>query len=288
MNGKLLISLCAALLVLTACRNTANGNSSGKSQSAGIENGHAYVDLGLSVRWATCNVGAKTPEEYGDRFAWAETSVKSNYDWTSLKYCHSDINLSLSKYIAEPMKKVALQDGYRLRSLDSPEIPLSTSTSVFPFSLVATGAPITDSLLYFEDIVAYAVAANAFQADGKTVLEASDDAASVNWGGSWHMPTRDEWLELFEKCTWNWTAVNGVSGHVVTSKTNGNSIFLPATGLHYGQELQYDGTQGYYWCSSLEPENPWQACSVFSNRSAANMGSCNRNIGLSVRPVCAR
>ncbi len=44
-------------------------------------NGHEYVDLGLSVKWATCNVGANSPEEYGDYFAWGETSTKETYDY---------------------------------------------------------------------------------------------------------------------------------------------------------------------------------------------------------------
>lgn len=262
MNGRLFISLCVASLILSGCRNTFNGNRADKSQTSCIENGHTYVDLGLSVRWATCNVGAETPDDYGNHFAWAETSAKSSYDWANLKYCHSDMNLSLSKYITEPIEKAALPEGYDLSKTDSP--------------------------IYFEDLIALAVAKNSFPSDGKKELEASDDAASVNWGGSWRMPTRDEWLELFEKCTWNWTTSNGVCGHVVTSKINGNSIFLPATGLRYGQDILYEGTQGYYWCSSLESENPWQACSVYSNRSAANMGICDRYIGLSVRPVCAQ
>ncbi|MBQ0156683.1 MAG: hypothetical protein KBT22_08950, partial [Bacteroidales bacterium] len=38
--------------------------------------GHDYVDLGLSVKWATCNIGASKPEEYGDYFAWGETEPK--------------------------------------------------------------------------------------------------------------------------------------------------------------------------------------------------------------------
>lgn len=45
------------------------------------------VDLGLSVKWASCNVGATKPEEYGDYFAWGETSPKTNYDWSTYKYC---------------------------------------------------------------------------------------------------------------------------------------------------------------------------------------------------------
>lgn len=40
---------------------------------------HEYVDLGLSVLWATCNIGAATPEEYGNYFAWGETATKDSY-----------------------------------------------------------------------------------------------------------------------------------------------------------------------------------------------------------------
>ena len=53
-----------------------------------FENGHGYVDLGLSVKWADCNVGANRPEEYGDYFAWGETQPKSNYDWSTYKWCN--------------------------------------------------------------------------------------------------------------------------------------------------------------------------------------------------------
>ena len=49
--------------------------------------GHEYVDLGLSVKWATCNVGAQKPEEYGDYYAWGETETKSDYSWKTYKYC---------------------------------------------------------------------------------------------------------------------------------------------------------------------------------------------------------
>ena len=56
--------------------------------ATGSENGYEYVDLGLSVKWATCNVGASSPEEYGDYFAWGETQPKSNYDWSTYKWCN--------------------------------------------------------------------------------------------------------------------------------------------------------------------------------------------------------
>ncbi len=62
-------------------------------------NGHAYVDLGLpsGTLWATCNIGATKPEEYGDYFAWGETSTKDTYDWTTYKYSKGDED-ELTKY----------------------------------------------------------------------------------------------------------------------------------------------------------------------------------------------
>ena len=60
-------------------------------------NGHEYVDLGLSVKWATCNVGATKPEEYGDYFAWGETEPKEYYDWSTYKWCNGSSS-TLTKY----------------------------------------------------------------------------------------------------------------------------------------------------------------------------------------------
>ena len=65
--------------------------------SGNSSNGHVYVDLGLSVKWATCNVGANAPEEYGDYFAWGETQPKDYYDWSTYKWCNGSYN-NLTKY----------------------------------------------------------------------------------------------------------------------------------------------------------------------------------------------
>lgn len=59
--------------------------------------GHECVDLGLSVKWATYNVGANSPEEYGDYYAWGETSTKSEYSWETYKWCRGSAT-SLTKY----------------------------------------------------------------------------------------------------------------------------------------------------------------------------------------------
>lgn len=65
--------------VLTSCNKEDFG--SGSQKASGKENGHAYVDLGLpsGTLWATCNVGASSPEGFGDYYAWGETESKSNY-----------------------------------------------------------------------------------------------------------------------------------------------------------------------------------------------------------------
>ena len=64
------------------------------------EDVHEYVDLGLSVKWATCNVGASKSEEYGDYFAWGETTPKSTYDSSTYKWCRGSIK-TLTKYNTE-------------------------------------------------------------------------------------------------------------------------------------------------------------------------------------------
>ena len=65
-------------------------------------NGHEYVDLGLpsGTKWATCNVGANSPEEYGGYYAWGETEEKSNYDWSTYKWCNGSEN-TMTKYCAD-------------------------------------------------------------------------------------------------------------------------------------------------------------------------------------------
>ena len=57
-----------------------------------------FVDLGLSVKWATYNVGATCPEEYGDYFAWGETTPKEVYDWSTYKWCSNDVWYGITKY----------------------------------------------------------------------------------------------------------------------------------------------------------------------------------------------
>ena len=85
--------------------------------------------------------------------------------------------------------------------------------------------------------------------DGKTVLDPEDDAAYVNWGSKWCMPTLEQFQELLSKCDWQWTERNGVNGQLVTGP-NGKSIFFPAAGGRTNRPYN-DGKHGYYWSRTL-------------------------------------
>ena len=93
--------------------------------------------------------------------------------------------------------------------------------------------------------------------DCKVVLETTDDAAYINWGSKCRMPTKAEFEELYDSdnCTWTWfrmTSSSGaIYGHQITSKKNGNSIFLPASGFRIWDERMSHGEAGNYWSCTL-------------------------------------
>ncbi len=147
---------------------------------------NVYVDLGLSVKWATCNVGADKPEGYGDLYAWGEVGTKDEYTWENYRFGVGE------------------------------ELPFKRKLSKYN----------TDR--------------NRGVVDNKTTLDLVDDVANVRWGGSWRMPTLEEWTELRQNCTWTVDSINGVKGLRATSNKPGytdRSIFLP---------------EADYWSSSLE------------------------------------
>ena len=156
------------------------------------------VDLGLpsGTFWADRNVGADTPEAYGDYFAWGEVASKENYTWSSYKWCNGSYN-SQTKYC--------------------------THSS---FGII----------------------------DNKTVLDLEDDAAYVNMGDKWRLPTKSEYQELLDNCTLQWITQNGVSGCKVIGPNN-NSIFLPASGYCERNTPTNRGSYGYYWVATLSDVN---------------------------------
>ena len=87
---------------------------------------------------------------------------------------------------------------------------------------------------------------------GNNISGTRYDVAHVKWGGSWRMPTEKEIRELVDNCFWKWTTYNGVAGQLVTGP-NGNSIFLPATGVWDETLLDMVGEVAYYLTSAYTP-----------------------------------
>ena len=192
---------------------------------------HEWVDLGLpsGTLWATCNVGASAPEEYGDYFAWGETEPKDYYDWSTYKWCNGT---------SSTMTKYCTNSGYGY---------------------------------------------NGF-VDNKTELDPEDDAAYVNWGPSWRMPTTEQQRELYENCSSVWTTQNGVNGRLFTG-SNGNTLFLPAAGDRWYESLYYVGSDGYYWSRTLYSSLRGSAYTLDFNSGSVGWYGDDRRAGVPVRAV---
>ena len=191
------------------------------------------VDLGLSVKWAACNVGASSPQGYGGYYAWGETAEKSNYSWENYKW-------------SEPKYD-------RWGNVDS-----------------------------YDWITKYCTDEYYGYVDNKTTLALTDDVARVKLGGSWRIPTKSEFEELIDKCTWVQISYNDVDGRLITGP-NGNSIFLPAAGYREYTSFNDRGSYGYYcghyWSATLEDND---AAFILSDDDG-NWSS--RYCGCTVRPV---
>ena len=189
---------------------------------------HEYVDLGLpsGTLWATCNVGATSPEDLGDYFAWGETAPKQIYDMENYKWYNS---------ASDKLTKYCTDDKYGTVDL-------------------------------------------------KTELLPEDDAAYVNWGPVWRMPTLEQQQELIERCTWQLVERNGVYGRLVTGP-NGNTLFLPAADYRDDNSHNNARSIGAYWSRTLDSGYPsglyfrnfdWESVYLFSHI---------RSQGFTVRPV---
>ena len=293
-----------------------------ESKGTGTANGHEWVDLGLpsGTKWATTNVGASTPEGYGNYYAWGETQPKAtytldNYKWydseteTYTKYPKAKRNVVLPE--AEQGRKsltfnVTVPYGthvcyiagspswehLKMQKVDDTHFTLTTyeldglaykycagDTWTFVEKL-ADGALPADREYAESDVV---VAWNAIQDSEITILELEDDAANANWGGDWHIPSKEEMEELIDNCTWTWTAQDGANGYKVTSKTNGNSIFLPAAGYASLQNIPNQGTYGGYYSNQVQSSEFANGLFFFEDRIVMDVAS--RRLGYSIRPV---
>ena len=195
-------------------------------------NGHDYVDLGLpsGTLWATTNVGAKSPEEYGLFFQWGDTvgysgiTTDKNFSWSDYKY------------------SAGSKDG-----------------SEFSKYSGSTAADMT--------------------------LDLSDDAAHVNMGGDWHMPSSTQINELINNTTHTVETIGTVKGmRYISKKDTSKSIFLPFAGFCYDGGLNYVGNNGNCWSSSRYNVNNGYIlrCVYNGNTGLYSNGRCD---GFSVRGV---
>lgn len=120
--------------------------------------------------------------------------------------------------------------------------------------------------------------------DNLITLELSDDAASVNMGGSWRMPSNEEYEELINNTTNTWTTINGVNGILFTSRTNGNTLFFPASGGCDSGYVGSIGSYGRYWSSSLGSQ-AYSAYFFRFNLQSVDTGYDVRTFGCAVRGI---
>ena len=190
------------------------------------------VDLGLSSKWSTCNLGASSPEEYGDYYAWGELEPKSSYDINNYKW--------FSKNLSNRYGMVG--DSARL-----------------------------DKNIY-------------------TQLVVEDDVTHLMLGSTWRMPSIEDIRELYEKCDWIWTKMNGINGCKITSMVKGyedSSMFLPAAGCICKSIKMNFGSMGYYWSSAIYKDNSKNAIiTTFDCRRRYKHIPHPRYYGLPIRPVC--
>ena len=225
-----LLALCAAIVFSSCKKNDPDPEPNPYDKYA--------VDLGLSVKWASVNVGATSEKDFGNYYAWGETVDKPDgtyYSW----------------------------DTYGV------------------FAGIGTDDESRDAAI-----------ADLFDED--LHLKSKYDVAHVQWGGSWRMPTNEEFTELSEKCTWEmvpadhdtWSADNP-GGWKVTGP-NGNSIFIPAAGQRTNLILDKNkGMQAIFWTANLEPDSENIYADIYIR--ATNYPAVGYQvvcIGNSVRPVC--
>ena len=98
------------------------------------------------------------------------------------------------------------------------------------------------------------------------------------------MPTKEDFKELCDNCTSEWTTRNGMKGRLFTSKTNGNSIFFPAAGYYNGTSLRNRGTSGYYWSASRNGSS-YAYYLYFDSGGVYPQYNNSRGLGFSVRAV---
>ena len=125
--------------------------------------------------------------------------------------------------------------------------------------------------------------------DGKTELEASDDAVHANWGGNWYMPTKAEFESLTANTTNEWVTDyngSGINGRLFTSKADSSvKLFFPASGYKTGTSTEDVGSYGGVWSSSLNSNDIRRAWELNFDSGYVYMGDADRYNGFTCRGV---
>lgn len=189
------------------------GGCASDDANTGVTSGHEWVDLGLPSgnKWATCNIGASSPEEFGEYFSWGVASPikKNKVSWDDYELCDGD---------RESCKDI-----------------------------------------------------------GDNISGTKYDTATASWGSRWRMPTDKDWKELYLECKEEITEINGVTGALFVGKSNGNSIFLPATARIDVGPVRTRGVCGFYWASTHDYSNEAYWAYVFNFFSTRRGCSCSYN-----------
>ena len=215
-------------------------------------NGHEYVDLGLPSRtlWATMNVGATASTDAGLYFAWGE-----NIGYAADQVGEGPGMKNFDSYVYDEF----MGTGYKYGMYNAGEEPDHGMTK-------------------------YNIT------DGKSVLDAEDDAASVYLGGDWHLPRIGQISELIANTTNSWVTDyngSGVNGTLYTSNTNGNTLFVPAFGHAYEGSVRGIGVNGSLWSNTVSDTNGVENAKnlLGDSNGSTDRGTNFRFAGLQARGV---
>ena len=216
------------------------------------------VDLGLpsGIKWATCNVGATNPWNYGNYYAWGETETESDYSWDNYKYCNGS-GKKLNKYCSDA------NFGYDSFTDDLTTLESSDDVATAVFGADYSMPTTTDwdelsSQCYWVWITNY----NEHNVSGYIVYGAKSDG--------------DKGVKVYS------------SGTLSPSYSLSDAhIFLPAAHCRGNSDLHSAGNEGYYWSSLLDESYPNCAryCEFGRNYVGRTSDYYRRCFGCSVRPV---
>ena len=260
--------VCAGAGARKLTGNDAITKNSLYSVALPVLNGHEYVEITMTVgettktyKWATMNIGAKIPEDYGDYFAWGETEGRTA------------VTTGPAAFAAKPFNWA--------------NAPFNNCSSSFD--------------------AAYFIEHKSEWLDGNDTngysLKPEYDAANVNWGGIWRMPTSAEFKAMKDATFWAWDATDGGyyvfapnpatdAGKINTQGTGkyiktSALLFFPAAGYGAFANIGYAGSYGSYWSSTLYSSYPGNAYDLFLYGNVVYLLDYGelRICGLSVRPI---